>query len=234
MVYGYPIVLLLKAVEAYQAGRVSIEEIAVVFGIGSATLKRWLWRKRDDKALAPRPYGGGNKRKLSDAGIEWMASLLAERCDWTVQEWRDALEKERHIGLSRSPVNRATIKQGWRPRKSLTASELATPTRLPCKGMHAVRITDGAMTSERFDDWVFADLVPSLRPDQVVVLDNLRAHHSRVALEAIVKAGCHYLHLPPYYPEFNPIQQAWSQMKSTLRKAALRAVGPLREGSSLH
>jgi hypothetical protein len=77
---------------------------------------------------------------------------------------------------------------------------------------------------------LIADLVPSLRPDQVVVLDNLRAHHSRVALDAIVKAGCHYLHLPPYSPEFNPIEQAWSKMKTTLRKMALRAVGPLREG----
>jgi len=96
--------------------------------------------------------------------------------------------------------------------------------------MQAVRIMDGAMTSERFDDWVIVDLVPSLRPDQVVVLDNLRAHHSRVALDAIVKAGCHYLHLPPYSPEFNPIEQAWSKMKTTLRKMALRAVGPLREG----
>jgi transposase len=101
---------------------------------------------------------------------------------------------------------------------------------LTIKGMQAVRIMDGAMTSERFDDWVIADLVPSLRPDQVVVLDNLRAHHSRVALEAIVKAGCHYLHLPPYSPEFNPIEQAWPKMKTILRRMALRTVGLLREG----
>ena len=61
MGYGYPVVLRQKAVEAYQAGHGSIDEIAVVFGIGSATLKRWMWRKRDDNALEPRPYGGGNK-----------------------------------------------------------------------------------------------------------------------------------------------------------------------------
>jgi hypothetical protein len=40
---------------------------------------------------------------------------------------------------------------------------------------------DGAMTAERFDDWVLHELIPCLRPNQVVVLDNLRAHHSRVA-----------------------------------------------------
>ena len=107
-----------KAVEAYQAGHGSIDEIAVVFGIGSATLKRWLWRKRDHNTLAPRPYGGGNKRKLSDADIDWMASLLKERSDWTVQEWRDAMEKERNVTVSRAAVNRVMLKQGWRLKKS--------------------------------------------------------------------------------------------------------------------
>ena len=118
MGYGYPVVLRQKAVEAYQAGHGSIDEIAVVFGIGSATLKRWLWRKRDHNTLAPRPYGGGNKRKLSDADIDWMASLLKERSDWTVQEWRDALEKERNVTVSRAAVNRVMLKQGWRLKKS--------------------------------------------------------------------------------------------------------------------
>ena len=118
MGYGYPVVLRQKAVEAYQAGHGSIDEIAIVFGIGSATLKRWLWRKCDHNTLAPRPYGGGNKRKLSDADVDWMASLLPERSDWTVQEWREALEKERNVAVSRSAVNRVMLKQGWRLKKS--------------------------------------------------------------------------------------------------------------------
>ena len=101
---------------------------------------------------------------------------------------------------------------------------------LTMNGIQAHRIMDGAMTAERFDDWVLHELIPCLRPNQVVVLDNLRAHHSRVALQAIVQAGCHYLHLPPYSPDFNPIEQAWSKMKTVLRGMALRAVGPLRTG----
>ncbi len=101
---------------------------------------------------------------------------------------------------------------------------------LTMQGIQAHRIMDGAMTAERFNDWVITELVPCLRPDQVVVLDNLRAHHSRTALDAILGAGCHYLHLPPYSPEYNPIEQAWSKMKTMLRKLALRAVVPLRNG----
>ena len=101
---------------------------------------------------------------------------------------------------------------------------------LTMNGIQAHRIMDGAMTAERFNDWVISELVPSLRPHQVVVLDSLRAHHSRVALEAIIRAGCYYLHLPPYSPDFNPIEQAWSKMKTLLRGMALRAVGPLRTG----
>jgi hypothetical protein len=56
-----------------------------------------------------------------------MASLEPERCGWTVQEWRDALQKECHIGVIRSAVNRAMLKQGWRLKMSLTASEADGP-----------------------------------------------------------------------------------------------------------
>ena len=118
MGYGYPVVLRQKAVAAYQSGQGSIDDIAIIFGIGSATLKRWLWRKRDHDTLAPRPYGGGNKRKLSDQDVEWMASVLPARADWTILEWRDALENERGVTVSRSAISRVMIKMGWRLKKN--------------------------------------------------------------------------------------------------------------------
>jgi transposase len=65
-------------------------------------------------------------------------------------------------------------------------------------------------------------LVPTLRPGQVVVLDNLGAHKAAAARALIEGAGCRLLFLPPYSPDFNPIEEAWSKLKTRLRTAAAR------------
>jgi transposase len=61
-----------------------------------------------------------------------------------------------------------------------------------------------------------------LQPGQVVVWDNLAAHKQRTVREAIEAKGCQVVFLPPYSPEFNPIEQAWSKLKALLRKSAAR------------
>jgi transposase len=65
-------------------------------------------------------------------------------------------------------------------------------------------------------------LCPVLEPGQVVVLDNLSAHKSAAVREAIAAAGCTVLFLPPYSPDFAPIELAWAQIKAALRTAAAR------------
>jgi transposase len=87
---------------------------------------------------------------------------------------------------------------------------------------------DGAMTTARFEGYVRHILAPTLRQGQVVVADNLTAHHSERARAAIEAAGARFLPLPAYSPDFNPIEEAFSKVKQFLRRAEARTDDDLR------
>jgi transposase len=87
---------------------------------------------------------------------------------------------------------------------------------------------DGGMTSVRFEGYVRHILAPTLRPGQVVIADNLRAHHTDGARAAIEARGARLLFLPPYSPDFNPIEHAFSKVKQALRRAQARTDDALR------
>src|SRR4051812_2924230 len=72
-------------------------------------------------------------------------------------------------------------------------------------------------------------LVPTLAPGDIVVIDNLSSHKSHRVREAIEAAGAKLLFLPPYSPDFNPIEKAFSKLKALLRKAAERTVSGLHQ-----
>ena len=72
-------------------------------------------------------------------------------------------------------------------------------------------------------------LVPTLRPGQVVVLDNLPAHKYPEVEQAVCAAGCRLLFLPRYSPEYNPIEPCWSKVKNELRTRAARSLEHLEE-----
>ena len=82
---------------------------------------------------------------------------------------------------------------------------------------------DGAMTTARFEGYVRFFLVPTLRAGQVVVADNLKAHRSPAVRAAIETCGARFLPLPPYSPDFNPIEEAFAKIKALLRKAEARS-----------
>jgi transposase len=87
---------------------------------------------------------------------------------------------------------------------------------------------DGAMTTARFEGYVRFRLAPTLRKGQVVVADNLQAHHSPAVRAAIEAAGARFLPLPAYSPDFNPIEEAFSKVKQFLRRAEARTDDDLR------
>jgi transposase len=95
---------------------------------------------------------------------------------------------------------------------------------LRLSGMTAPMVLDGPMTGAWFLAYVQQVLVPTLRPGDVVVLDNLPAHKGTAAREA---AGATLLFLPPYSPDFNPIENAFSKLKALLRRAAARTIDDL-------
>lgn len=85
---------------------------------------------------------------------------------------------------------------------------------------NATVVVDGAMNSVTFLAYVQQFLVPALRPSDVVVMDNLSAHKGADVREAIEAAGCDLWYLPPYSPDFNPIENLWSKVKAWLRRVS--------------
>lgn len=91
-------------------------------------------------------------------------------------------------------------------------------------GLTAPLVLDGAMNGEAFIAYVEQQLVPTLRPGDVVVMDNLSSHKRVRVREAIREAGATVKFLPPYSPDFNPIEQVFAKLKALLRKAGERTV----------
>ena len=98
-------------------------------------------------------------------------------------------------------------------------------------GVGALMRFDGGMTSMRFEGYVRHILAPTLRPGQVVIADNLRAHHTAGARAAIEARGARLLFLPPYSPDFNPIEHTFSKVKQFLRCAQARTDDTLRDAT---
>jgi transposase len=90
------------------------------------------------------------------------------------------------------------------------------------EGMGPCLAVEGATTARVFEAYVEQVLAPTLRCGQIVVVDNLSAHKGGRARELIEERGCELLYLPPYSPDFNPIEEAFSKIKGALRKAQAR------------
>ena len=93
---------------------------------------------------------------------------------------------------------------------------------LRCDRLTAPWIIDGAMDGDAFDTYIRTQLAPTLRPRDIVVIDNLNVHKSPRAAAALAEQGAWFLFLPRYSPDLNPIEMAFSKLKTLLRKAAAR------------
>ena len=98
---------------------------------------------------------------------------------------------------------------------------------LTLAGVVAPMTLDGAMTGAAFFAYVKLVLAPTLRPGDIVVMDNLPAHKPIAIRQAIEATGATMLFLPPYSPDFNPIELAFAKIKAQLKKAAARTVEAL-------
>lgn len=91
-------------------------------------------------------------------------------------------------------------------------------------GIQTACVMEGATDRAVFEGFVERFLVPRLHPGQMVVWDNLSVHKSVRARELSEAAGCQVLFLPPYSPDFNPIELAFAKLKTALRRAGQRTV----------
>jgi transposase len=127
----------------------------------------------------------------------------------------------RHGRAPRGRRCRLGVPLGQRRTTTLTAALRTT-------GLFATTMVEGATNGARFRGYVTDTLLPALQPGDVVVLDNLRVHKVDGVRAAIEAAGARLLFLPPYSPDFNPIEQAFAKLKALLRSEAARTVADLR------
>ena len=118
------------------------------------------------------------------------------------------------------PGTRAPVPHGHWKTTTFTAG-------LRLSGMIAPLVLDGPMTGAAFLAYVEQMLVPTLVPGDIVVMDNLPAHKVGGVRTAIEAAGASLRHLPPYSPDFNPIEMAFAKLKALLRGVAARTIPTL-------
>lgn len=101
------------------------------------------------------------------------------------------------------------------------------------KGPSAFMSIPGAVDGDVFNAYVEKILVPTLRPGNVVVMDNLSVHKVAGVREAIERVGAHLLFLPPYHPDLNPIEKLWSKLKTIMRTIQARTMDELQRALSV-
>ena len=95
---------------------------------------------------------------------------------------------------------------------------------LRTSGMVAPMVLDGPINGDWFQAYVAQVLIPELRPGDIVIMDNLSSHKRSAIRELIEAADARLLFLPPYSPDFNPIEKAFARLKAMLRKAGERTI----------
>jgi len=101
------------------------------------------------------------------------------------------------------------------------------------EGLQVPWLIEGAMDTPTFEWYISEQLAPTLRPGQVVVVDNLSAHQAASIRQSLEARGCSLLFLPPYSPDFTPIEQAFSKLKAILRGLGARTREALEEAVRL-
>lgn len=130
---------------------------------------------------------------------------------------------------------RGRSKRGERCRASVPHGHWKTTTftgALRIDGMTAPMVLDGPMDGAAFVAYIEQFLAPTLSKGDIVIMDNLPAHKVKGVRQAIEAAGANLKYLPPYSPDFNPIEKAFSKMKALLRKAAKRTVTELWDATA--
>lgn len=169
--------------------------------------------------------------------------MATERRRARVRKQRDHWFKHRSPAVSAQPdrivfIDEASVKtnltrqRGWSQRGERLAMDApfgswGTQTfiaDLSADALIAPWVIKGAMDGEAFAAYVEQVLIPELEPGTVVILDNLATHRNAAAAKAVREAGCWFLYLPPYSPDLNPIEMAFSKLKAHLRRIGTRTI----------
>ncbi len=126
-----PLDLRKRVINAWQKKKLTTEELADIFGIGEATVKRWQRQYRETKSLAPKPHGGGNPPRIAKEDWPKVQALVQQHPDWTEEQYAKTLEKEHGIRASSVTVGRVIRKLGYSVKKRPSSPKNGTvPTSL--------------------------------------------------------------------------------------------------------
>jgi transposase len=158
--------------------------------------------------------------KRRDAWFDSQPDLDPERLVFIDETWASTNMARLRGRAPRGERLRTGIPHGhWRTTTFVAGLRLT--------GMVAPMVLDGPINGHAFQAYVDQVLAPELRPGDIVIMDNLGSHKGRAVRAAIEAVGAILLYLPPYSPDFNPIENAFSKLKAMLRKAAERTVDAL-------
>ncbi len=269
-----------RVVRACDDGQLRHEQIARLFDVSTAWIRRLLQRRRETGSFAAKPHAGGPRPKLTAWQRGQLVEQVAAQPDATLAELRERVGAFVHLStihraldrfgltlkkkvLHAAEQDRPDVRQkratfrgraaGIDPSRFVFLDEMGANTamtrlygRAP-RGERAVgRVpqahwktttllsairSDGVVTAWTFagatDEAAFVTfvrevLVPALRLGDLVVLDNLKAHRASAVARILRQAGAGVWYLPPYSPDFNPIEKIWAKVKARLRKAEAR------------
>jgi transposase len=153
--------------------------------------------------------------------FEDQLDLDPDRLVFIDETWASTNMARRHGRCRRGERLRVGVPHGhWK-----TTTFVGALTR---RGFIAPWVLDGPINRDAFETYVAKVLIPELRHGDVVVMDNLSSHKGPRVRQLIEAAGAQLRYLPPYSPDFNPIENAFAKLKALLRKAAERTVDGLR------
>jgi transposase len=233
----------------------SCAEAAEHYQVSHSSAIRWTKRQAETGSPAALPMGG--KKPFALAGEEaWIreraseqdrADVARRRRQWQERQgkvcatrlifidetpdlvrgrlWAKTNMTRMHGRCARGQRLVAKVPHGQRKTLTFVAG-------LRCGGITAPCILDGPINAESFLAWVMQFLVPILRPGDIVVMDNLSSHKAPAIRRAIRTAGAKLFYLPPYSPDLNPIEQAFSKLKTLLRKANARSFEQVQGASA--
>lgn len=164
------------------------------------------------------------------------ADVKAKRTIWS--KMQSTMHAGSLVFLDESGVNTNLTRRYGRARGKARVKDSAplnTPktttivSSVRADGTTVPKFFSGSMDGNMFLDYIQHELVPSLHAGDLVIMDNLRCHKVKGVREAIQQVGAQLLYLPPYSPDFNPIEMMWSKLKAVLRKVKARTVDSLLE-----
>jgi transposase len=275
---AYSLDLRERVLQAVDRG-LSKSEVARLFNVGRATVKRYLALRRATGFIAAKK-STGRPRLIALPAEPALVAQLTETPDATLAEHCTTWEQTQHGQVSVATMHRSILRAGWtRKKKTIKAAEqdwlarigwsiflrfidarecvfvdetstTTTMTRryaraphneravgevprnhgtsttligaLSLDGLGAAMTVSGAVDEAVMVAYVRELLCPSLHPGQIVFMDNLSSHKGETVRTLIEQAGCTLIFLPPYSPEFSPIEQAFSKLKEFLRATGAR------------